>query len=321
MATSKTLVVTIPDMIGEVDLAPLKELSTVDYREMAKISEEELAALCEGYDYLMLNYDVVPTVGKFKLTDKFYSKPAVKALKAIATDITGMDWSSPKEAEANGIVLLNIPHYSTESVAESILAEILLHSRQRHSAYMDEIRGRTVEARKGINLLGRTAGILGLGSIGSRVAELLKAIGMDVIGWNRTPRPGFENVSLQALFDEADIICVCLKTIKEGGTPNTGIVSRDLLFRCNGAIIVNLANAALVDHEAMVEALASGKVAGYTVERSAAIVSSPLARQDGVHLPPPNAWFSDESLQYLRETWVANVISAIHGKPQNTYHD
>jgi lactate dehydrogenase-like 2-hydroxyacid dehydrogenase len=71
----------------------------------------------------------------------------------------------------------------------------------------------------------------------------------------------------------------------------------------------------------MVEALQSGKVAGYTVERSAAVLASPLAKQDAVHLPPSNAWFSDESLQILRDTWVANVISAIQGNPQNIYRD
>ncbi|HEX9986339.1 MAG TPA: NAD(P)-dependent oxidoreductase [Thermoanaerobaculia bacterium] len=321
MTRPRTLVVTVPEMIGEADLAPLREVSDVDYKEVASISERELATLCDGYDYLMLNYDVLPTVGNFKLTEGFYATSAVRSLKGVATDITGMDWSSPKGAASNGVLLLNIPHYSTESVAESVLAEILLHSRQRHSAYIDEIRGRAVEARKGINLLGRTAGVIGWGSIGSRVAELLKAIGMNVVIWNRTPRPGLQTVSLETLFDEADVICVCLKTVKEGDAPNTGIVSGDLLLRCHGTIVVNLANAALVDHDAMVEALRDGRVAGYSVERSAALINSPLAKEDGVHLPPSNAWFSDESLETLRSTWVGNVISAIQGNPQNIYRD
>src|SRR5262249_22544939 len=158
----------------------------VDYRELPSIAEVDLAKSCAGYDYLMLNMDVVPKSGSLKLTENFYAHSSVRRLKTIAVDMTGMDYFSPKAAAAAGVMLQNIPHYSSQSVAESILAEILLHSRQRHLAYVDEIKGRLVEARKGINLLNRTAGIVGYGSIGSTVAGLLSALGMKVIVWNRS---------------------------------------------------------------------------------------------------------------------------------------
>jgi phosphoglycerate dehydrogenase-like enzyme len=216
MALPKTLIVTVPGMIGEEDIKPLRAVSDVTYDERESMSEAELAASCEGYEYLMLNYDVVPTVGPVKLSDDFYRNQHVKALKAIATDITGMDWASPNSAVQNGALLLNIPHYSTRSVAESILSEVLLHSRQRHRAYMDQMRGETPQDRKGINVLDRTAGIIGWGSIGERTAELLGAIGMNVIAWNRSPREGVEQVSLETLFERSNVICVCLKTVKEG---------------------------------------------------------------------------------------------------------
>jgi len=309
-------------MIGEPDLAPLRAVSDLTYDERESIAEDDLAALCAGYDYLMLNYDVVPTVGMFKLTDSFYSHPAVRALKAIATDITGMDWASPKSAAANDILLLNIPHYSTRSVAESIVCEVLLHSRQRHKAYMDELRGEIPpKDRKGINLVERTAGIVGLGSIGQKTAQLLTALGMQVIAWNRSSRQGFEQVALEELFARADVICVCLKTVKEGAEPNVGIVSRSLLERCRGAIIVNLANVALVDHDAMTDAIEASKVHGYSVEWSDELRASRLGQLDAVHFPPHNAWNSDESLVALRQTWVSNVTAAISGSPVNVYHD
>ena len=321
MSLPTTLIVTIPGMIGEEDLGPLRAVSEVTYDERASISEDELASLCQGYDYLMLNYDVVPTVGSFKLSDGFYAHPPVKALKAIATDITGMDWSSPKSAAQNGVILVNIPHYSTQSVAESIVTEVLLHSRQRHRAYMDQLKGESPKDRKGINLADRTAGIVGLGSIGTKTAELLSAIGMEVIGWNRTPRDGVEQVSLEDLFERAKVICVCLKTVKEGDEPNVGIVSRQLLDRCDGTIIVNLANLALVDHDAMADAIEAGKVDGYTVEWSDDLHASRLGHLDAVHLPPHDAWNSDESMATLRSTWVSNVVAAISGQPVNVYVD
>jgi lactate dehydrogenase-like 2-hydroxyacid dehydrogenase len=94
-----------------------------------------------------------------------------------------------------------------------------------------------------------------------------------------------------------------------------------LLSLCNGAVIVNLANSRLVDHDALIKYLESGIIVGYSADRNKALLESPLAQIDSVHLPPANAWFSDESLDTLRSTWVANVVSAINGVPQNVYTD
>lgn len=316
MGKARTVIATVPGMISEPDWEPLARVSEVVYHEADSIDEAELAALCDGFDYLMLNYDVVK-----KLSEAFYEAEPVRSLQAISADITGMDWASPAAASANGVVLLNIPHYSTESVAESILTEVLLHARQRHLAYVDELRDRDVEARKGINLKGRVGAVLGLGSIGSRTAELLAAVGMDVLLWNRSERDGVQISSLDAIFEQADVICLSVKTVKEGPEANVEFVNRELLERCEGTIIVNLANKALVDHDALVDAIQAGKVSGYSVERTPELLDSPLGGLEQVHFPPSNAWYSDESLDTLRQTWVSNVVAAIGGELVNQYRD
>lgn len=316
----KTLVVTIPGMISEGDLVILRERSKVDYCELQSIAEADLAERCAGYDYLMLNMDVVPKTGSLKLTEAFYVHPAVRNLKTIAVDMTGMDYFSPKAAAAVGVMLQNIPHYSSQSVAESIVAEVLLHSRQRHLAYVDEIRRQPVEARKGINIANRTAGIVGYGSIGSTVAGLVKNLGMEVLVWNRSPKPGLTLVSLDHLFEQSSVICVCLKTVHEGQGANVGLIGTKLLGRCRGAIIVNLANEALVDTKAMADALSSGAVEAYSVEGSSSLHGA-IGSYPNVHFAPSNAWNSDESMQALRNVWVANVLSVIAGKPQNVYRE
>jgi glycerate dehydrogenase len=320
MKKVNTLVATIPGMIGDADLAPLRAKSEVRYCERESISEAELAEMCAGFDCLMLNMDVVPKQGSVKLTERFYDSPAVRRLKTIAIDMTGMDYFSPGAARSAGVQLQNIPHYSSRSVAESILAEVLLHSRQRHLAYQDVLLGAPVKARKGINLLGRTAGIVGYGSIGETIGELLAAVGMNVVVWNRSPKSTAKQIGLPELFDASDVICVCLKTVHSGEQRNVGVIDRALLSRCKGSIVVNLANELLVDANAMLVALNEGKVTGYSVEASPAY-RQVLQSHPSVHFAPSNAWDSDESMATLRSVWVQNVISTIDGAPQNVYRE
>jgi phosphoglycerate dehydrogenase-like enzyme len=314
----KTLVVTIAGMISEEDLGPLRKVSQVEYLELPAIGELELAERCAGFDFLMLNMDVVPKTGSLKLTDAFYRHQGTRKLRGLAVDMTGMDYFSPHSAAKRGLLMQNIPHYSSQSVAESILAEVLLHSRQRHLAYEDVLQGQKPVARKGINLMGRTAGVVGFGGIGSTVAGMLQALGMRVIVWNRTPRPDLETVSLEELFERSAVIVLTMKTVAEGRGRNVGMIGAGLLQRAHGAIVVNLANPLLVDPSAMSAALTAGNVCGYSVESPD---RSPYAGDIRVHCAPTNAWDSDESTAMLRSTWVKNVISAINGSPQNVYHD
>lgn len=320
MSELKTLIVTIPDMITEEDIIPLRERSYVEYFETQSISESDLAVKCAGYDYLMLNMDAVPKKGDFKLTEVFYSHPNVRALKTIAVDMTGMDYFSPKAAASAGVVLQNIPHYSSQSVAESILSEVLLHSRQRHMSYVDEIKQQPVIARKGINLAGRTGGIVGYGSIGSTLAGLLSCFDMEIIVWNRSPKPGVNMVSLEEIFSKSDVICVTMKTVTEGVDANVNMIGTNLLELCDRTIIVNLANESLVDSLAMNEALSKGKVAAYSVEASSG-TRNKLGSHPNIHFAPQNAWNSDESMQTLRDVWVTNVVSMIEGDPKNVYNE
>lgn len=314
MAEASVLVATIPGMISEEDLAPLRASALVEYLEIDHLSEDELSQKCCGHDVLMLNYDVVK-----KLSSKFYGHECVRRLVSISTDITGMDWASPTAARESGVVLQNIPQYSTESVAETVLCEVLLHSRRRLASFVDMIKGRDVEARMGINLRGRRAGVIGHGHIGSRVAELLSAVGMEVSIWNRSPQEGIEIEELGHLFSNSKVLCLCAATQLAGEGSNVGMIGGELLNLCQDAIIINLAGENLVNNTAMVEALQVGRVIGYSVERSPTTLASDLTKFEQVHLPPKNAWLSQESLDKLRRIWVENTASALAGKPLNTF--
>lgn len=321
-AKPKTLVVTISGMIDRKDLAPLREVSQVDYHEVKSISEDALAKKCSGYDYLMLNMDSLPLKGHVKLTSKFYSSKSIEGLKMISVDMTGLDLFSPEEAEANGVRLKNISDYSTESVAESVLAEVLLHARQRHLGYMDMVKGKDQEPRKGINLLNKTAGIVGYGNIGSRVADLLKGIGMNVMAWDPFPRAGLEVHPLARIFDRADVICVLAKTVLEGEDSNVDMIDYDLMKRSKGAILVNLANPNLVSMDGVQRALRSGAISAYSYQKEyGSGKRDKIESMPSVHVCPPNAWDSDESREDLKGAWMDNVIKDIQDSKSSKQKD
>ena len=106
----KTTVVTIPGMILEEDLNKLRHVSELQYIEINDVTEDSLAQHAEGVDILMLNFDVIVN-GFGELSPSFWSRPELSNLKAVAFDMTGVDWASPAQATASGLMLLNIPHY------------------------------------------------------------------------------------------------------------------------------------------------------------------------------------------------------------------
>lgn len=308
------LVVSVPDWIGEEHLAGLRELADVTVRNVDKITEDELALMVEGFDYLMLEFDVLDG-----LSPAFYEYESVRSLRAMSCDVTGMDWASPAAARANGVPLLQVPDYSTRSVAETILTEALVHAHQRHLAYKDELRGEAPIAREGRNLASSTVGIVGLGAIGQSSARLFEAVGAKVLCWSRSAREGFEMISLEELFERCDVIAVCVKTVRDGDNPNVGFIGADLLERCHNAIVVNLARPELVDNDAMYDAITSGRVVAYSLDAPSGRYE--LEALEAVHLSPHDGWFTQESMEELRRVWVGNIVDHIGGRVSNEYSD
>lgn len=318
MNKPRTLVVTVPGMIGASDLDPLRQVSDVVYHEADTLSEVSLAQMCDGFDHLMLNMDVVPKIGDVRLSPRFYEFESVKRLKSIAVDMTGVDYFSPQSAIEAGVLIQNIPHYSSRSVAESIISEILLHSRQRHLAYKDELFGHIPIARKGINLEGKTVGIVGLGSIGTVTRSILSSFGMNALYWSMTPRYTEGEVTLEELFSRCNVVCLCCKTVLQGPNRNVSFINDKLMSMSRDMILVNLANHLLVDTDSLVKNLSNGNVRAYSVEGTAEL-NPKLQQFPQVHFAPANAWNSEESMENLRSIWVSNVISAITGDPVNVY--
>lgn len=297
----KLLIATIPNMIEKQDTTELAKFCDIDWIVKANINEVELANKAKEYDYLMLNFDIIEN-----LTEVFYNIVKNTRLKVISTDITGMDWAKPKMAKESGIYLLNTSNYCTESVAEYTITQILLYAKQFHLTYKDIRENKTPEARKTINILNKTIGIVGLGNIGTRVAEIANAMGMKVIAYNKTPKQikGVEMVDLKTLFKMSDFISLHLKTV-----PNktVGIITKDLLKLCKpNCFIENQADYKLLVQEDLKWALENKIIAGYgaTLKEN----TQDIEHFDNVILSPANAWNSDESMENLKNIWINNIL-------------
>ena len=157
-----------------------------------------------------------------------------------------------------GVKVHTIKGYGDTAVAEHTVA--LMFACCRDLARMDRaVRAGTWEPLEGMQLTGKTLGLIGLGGIGGEVVRIARGIGMEVIAWNRTPRPdaGVPLVDLDTLLARADVVSLQL-ALNDGHARDH---RRGRIARMKpGAILINTARGALVDEAALIEALGSGHI-------------------------------------------------------------
>ena len=222
---------------------------------------------------------------------------------AVPTSYTG--WIDSEYFNKQEIPVSFVPGYATEAVAEHTLALMLSLAKKTFQA----------EMMLGTELAGKTLGIVGLGKIGGRVAQLAQGIGMKIIAFNRSPRQqaGVKLVSLKQLLKQADAISLhiadCAATKKMIGGKELGQMKK-------GVIIVNTVDGSIVDDQAMAKALKSGRVSGYAYEAED-LQHTPLKNLENVIGLHGFAWYTKESLVRLADIWIDDIASLIKGRPIN----
>ena len=209
-----------------------------------------------------------------------------KSLKHVVFLGTGAaSYMNVAELEALGVKVHTIKGYGDTAVAEQTIALMLACCRDL--ARMDRnIRAGAWQPLEGVQIFGKTLGIVGLGGIGAEVARIAKGMGMEVTSWNRTPRPGagVPLVELDTLLQKSDVISLNLTLNDE----TRGFLDAARIARMKpGAILVNTARGALVDEAAMIAALNSGRIrhAGLDVFHAEPLKPDhPLARMENVTL-------------------------------------
>lgn len=298
---------------GDMDWSPLSEFGPFTVHD--RTPPELLAERIGDSDAILLN--------KINIGADILARcPFLRYIGVLATGYNVIDIAACRAA---GVTVTNIPAYSTFAVAQHVFALLLEFSSRvaEHSA--DVHSGGWVRCPDFCywnspltELAGKTFGVYGYGSIGSRVAKIAEAFGMRVAVCTRTPREEIRNsVTVRELFAMSDII-----SLHAPLTPQTdGIVNEALLATARkGLILINTARGGLVVEQDVRVALDSGAIAGYAadvVSQEPMLRDSPLLGAPNCILTPHLAWAPLETRRRLLGIAVQNLRSFVAGAPQN----
>ena len=207
-----------------------------------------------------------------------------------------------------GIVVDTIKGYGDTTVAEHTIALALAAARD--VARMDrDVRAGLWRQMPGIQLLGRTLGIIGLGGIGREVARMARGLGMNVLAWNRSPVEG-AGAALEEVLEGSDILCLTLAL----NDATSGFLSAERLARTKpGVILVNTARAALIDQAALAALLRSGHIRHAAIdvfEPEPPLQSDPLRGLENVTLTAHAGFMTPEATRTMLRRALDIVIAA-----------
>jgi D-3-phosphoglycerate dehydrogenase len=263
----------------------------VQVNRNADITSEDMPALLGGAEIVVIDHTSLPTdVAK-----------RCNGLKHVVFLGTGArSYMNPEELAELGIEVHLIKGYGDTAVAECAIA--LIWAAARGIAKMDrEMRAGNWLREDGIQLTGKTLGLIGFGGIAAEVARIALGSGMKVIAWNRSPKQftGVEFVSLDALFAQSDVVSLHLLLNDE----TRGFLARERINAMKpGVLLVNTARAAMVDEAAMIEALKSGHIrhAGLDVFNAEPLPANhPLTKIPNVTLSAHSAFRTPEASENL----------------------
>ena len=248
--------------------------------------------------------------------------PHIQLICVLATGYNIVDTDACKE---RGIPVCNVPSYGTAAVAQFTLALMLEichrighHDRAVHEGKWCACPNFCFWDTPQMELAGKTLGIIGYGRIGQAVGQLAEAFGMRILAYSRTPKPELANfVDMDTLLAQSDFVTLHCPQFPE----TTKMVNADFIGKMkNGAVLINTSRGALVDEQALHDALASGKLSAAAVD----VVSAEPMKADNPLLTAPNciitphiAWAPKESRQRLLDCVVDNIRAFLEGNIQN----
>lgn len=305
----------VSDPIGQSGLEYLKKCGyAVTYNPT--ITAEDLEKEISKYDALVVR-------SRTRVTEKLLEK--AKNLKVIARSGAGVDTIDIASAVSHNIVVVNAPGANAEAVAEHALALMLALARDLVQTSTKMAGGDWPKSSyRGMELKGKTVGVVGFGSIGARVTELCSAFGMNVLVFTKTVSEDRKKhvaslhatlVDLQTLVKESDMITLHVSLTEQ----TRGLFSASLLSQMKPiSYLINTSRGAIVDESALTNALSNGSLAGAALD---VFESEPLPQTSilrslpNIILTPHVAANSKESEERASILIADDIDRVLQGKP------
>lgn len=301
---------------GDLSWGSLKEMGEVAVYERTR--REEIAGRAADADIVLTNKVVMDR-------EMMALLPRLKYIGVLATGYNVVDIEAARERD---IIVTNVPAYSTESVAQTVFAHLLtVTNRTEHYAQQNRL-GRWAENRdfcywdtELTELAGKTMGIVGLGHIGRRVAEIALAFGMQVKAMTSKKAEelpaGIQKAELQSLLASADVVSLHCPLTED----TRHLIHRETIRLMKpSAILINTGREPLVDDEALAEALNEGRLRAYcadVVTEEPPKADHPLLHAPNAFITPHIAWATVEARKRLLQTAIGNVEAFVNGHPVN----
>jgi D-3-phosphoglycerate dehydrogenase / 2-oxoglutarate reductase len=270
------------------------------------IKPDDLPGLLDGVEIMIVDHTAVPSAIAAK---------CAKLKHVVFLGTGARSYMNPEELAERGIAVHTIKGYGDTAVAECAIA--LMWASAKSFGEMDRgMREGNWLRRDALQLTRKTLGLIGFGGIAAEAARMAAGCGMKVIAWNRTPKthPGVEFVPLERLLAESHVVSLHLLLNDE----TKGFLSRErIAMMRKGSILINTARGAVVDEDAMLEALRSGHIAHagldvFTVEPLPA--GHPLTKLPNVTLSAHSAFRTPEASDNLIGAALDHCRRIIAGK-------
>ena len=303
---------------GDLSWERLKELGELEVYD--RTAPGQLLERAEGAEVLLTNKVIIDAKAMAAL-------PQLRYIGVLATGYNVVDIA---EAHRRGIVVTNIPAYSTMSVAQMVMAHLLnitsqvaLHAEAVRQGEWQRSLDFSFTKAPLIELDGLTMGIVGLGNIGRQVARMAQAMGMKVMAFSSKPEEELRQMGIQKaasyeqLFSEADVVSLHCPLTDE----TRHLVNRERLALMKpSAILINTGRGPLLDEQAVADALMAGKLYAVGVDvltEEPPRNGSPLISAPRCYITPHIAWASAAARRRLIDIATDNVAAFLQGKARN----
>ena len=233
-------------------------------------------------------------------------------LKAICLMSTAYDYIDIDYCNKEGIIVTNVPKYSTKSVAEYACFLMMAVARKFPLQMKNSFKVDYSETYCGSQIKDKKVGIIGLGSIGTRVAEILSGLGMNVSYWSRTKRNDkFQYEELNELFKTADFIFPTFSINEE----TKKLITDDLINSMKSqASIISIIGTSCLNKDLVLNKVKNKELYGFAYESDKENIND---YEGNIMITAPYAWYTKESLDNCIEIWVQSVEGVVKETPVN----